>query len=101
MFTKPAEGSPQAIITEKLLQLDPLGIVLAVASVVCYFLALEWGGLSKPWNDVDVIGTLVGSLLLAFTFALVRWFLEERASIVPRVLAQRSCFIVICPSSIN
>lgn len=77
MFTKPAEGSPQAINTEKLLQLDPLGIVLAVASVVCYFLALEWGGVSKLWNDVDVISTLVGSLLLAFTFALVQWFLEE------------------------
>ncbi|KAI1758250.1 putative gliotoxin efflux pump [Xylaria castorea] len=89
LFPKPTAPLPQATIKEKLLQLDPLGTTLAIASIVSYFLALEWGGVSKAWSDADVVGTLVGSALLAIAFGVVQWALDQRASIIPRILAQR------------
>ncbi|RYO84160.1 hypothetical protein DL766_006521 [Monosporascus sp. MC13-8B] len=69
--------------------LDPFGSTLAITSMICYFLALEWGGVSKAWNSGDVIGTLVGWILLAVAFGVVQWALDERASIIPRILTQR------------
>ncbi|KAF3767980.1 putative gliotoxin efflux pump [Cryphonectria parasitica EP155] len=89
LFPKPTAPLPQASIKERLLQLDLLGTTLAVASIVCYFLALEWGGVSKSWGDADVVGTLVGSILLAIAFGVVQWILDQRASIMLRILAQR------------
>ncbi|KAI0423553.1 putative gliotoxin efflux pump [Xylaria sp. FL1042] len=89
LFPKPTSPVPQATVKEKLLQLDPLGTNLAVASIVSYFLALQWGGVSKSWGDADVVGTLVGSALLAVAFAIVQWVLDQRASIIPRILTQR------------
>lgn len=89
LFPKPTAPLPQATVKEKVLQLDPLGTALAVASIVCYFLALEWGGVSKAWGDADVIGALIGSILLAIAFGVVQWVLDQRASINPRLLAQR------------
>ncbi|KAH6649200.1 major facilitator superfamily protein, partial [Chaetomium tenue] len=74
LFLTPKGPLPQATLKEKFLQLDILGTILAVASIVCYFLALEWGGVTKAWGEADVVGTLVGSALLAIAFGLVqRW----------------------------
>lgn len=89
LFPKPTAPLPQATVKEILLQLDPLGTTLAVAAVVSYYLALQWGGVSKAWSDADVIGTLVGSALLAIAFGVTQWKLDNRASIIPRILAQR------------
>lgn len=89
LFPKPTTPLPQETLKEKLLQLDPLGTSLATASIICYFLALEWGGVSKAWGDADVVGTLVGFILLAIAFGVVQWYLKERASIIPRILTQR------------
>ncbi|RYP47059.1 hypothetical protein DL768_006854 [Monosporascus sp. mg162] len=89
LFPKPTAPLPQATVKEKLLQLDLLGTTLAVASIVCYFLALERGGVSKAWSEADVVGTLIGSILLAIAFGVVQWVLDQRASIIPRILAQR------------
>ncbi|KAF2015071.1 MFS general substrate transporter [Aaosphaeria arxii CBS 175.79] len=89
LFPKPTTPLPQATLKEKLLQLDLPGMTLAVASVICYFLALEWGGISKAWGDADVVGTLVGSVLLMTAFGVVQGVSDQRASIIPRILAQR------------
>lgn len=74
---------------EILTQVDVLGCLLAISSIVCYFLALEWGGVRETWNSPKVIGTLIGWVLLAIAFGVVQWRLGERASIVPRILLQR------------
>jgi hypothetical protein len=57
---------------------------------MCYFLALEWGGITKPWNSADVIGTLVGWITLTITFVIIQWWQQERALVVPRIIKQRT-----------
>lgn len=58
---------------EIILQLDLPGFVLLLTSLVCFTLALEWGGQSKPWSDGSVIATLVMWNVLTVAFALVEW----------------------------
>ncbi|KAJ4288094.1 hypothetical protein N0V90_012111 [Kalmusia sp. IMI 367209] len=89
LFPRPKNTLPQATLKEKLIELDIVGTSLAVGAIVCYFLAMQWGGATKPWSDSSVIGTLIGWILLSIAFCVVQWYLKERASIIPRILKQR------------
>lgn len=82
---KPAE----ATFREKMLQLDPIGIFLMLAAVICYVLALQWGGVTKPWGSSTVIGLFVGFGLLLVCFGIDQWYMGERAMLPPRLLKNR------------
>lgn len=75
---------------EKVLQLNPLSVLLITAAVVCYLLAMQWAGQSKPWNDAKVIGTLVGFVLIVGLFVVAELYMGDRALIQPRLLKHRT-----------
>jgi hypothetical protein len=62
-----------------MLQLDPSGFILLAASLISFTIALEWGGLSKPWSDSTVVATLVMWVVLTMGFFVNEWFLGARA----------------------
>jgi MFS transporter, DHA2 family, glioxin efflux transporter len=74
------------------LQLDLPGVVLLMGAIICYLLALQWGGVSKPWSDSDVVGTLVGFGVLSILFGINEWWSEDRA-MMPGRLFNRSVVI--------
>ena len=84
--TKAAEATPK----EKLLQMDAQGTALIIASLVCYMLALQWGGVSLPWNSATIIGLLVGWIALGACFIIDQWLQGDRAQIVPRIISNRT-----------
>ncbi|KZT52961.1 MFS general substrate transporter [Calocera cornea HHB12733] len=93
-FTTPAAAQPVAASgLEKLLQMDPAGTFLIMAAVVCYLLALQWGGVTLPWSDPRSFGLLIGFGLLVGVFALNEWYMGERAIVLPRLLRQRTVVI--------
>ncbi|GIK05551.1 hypothetical protein Aspvir_009664 [Aspergillus viridinutans] len=71
---------------EILLQMDPSGIVLLLGAILCFLLALQWGGSAKAWGSADVVGTLVGFGLLLIAFTINELWLQEKAMIPPRLL---------------
>ena len=87
--------TPMSLKT-RIMQLDPLGAVMLLASVVCLLLALQWGGQAHAWNSATIIGLLVGSGLLFIVFAFVQWRMGEDATIPLRVLKLRS---ILCASA--
>ncbi|KAF2790137.1 MFS general substrate transporter [Melanomma pulvis-pyrius CBS 109.77] len=90
-FHLPAAATPLHISSaKKLLHLDPVGIALAMGSITCFILALQYGGNTYPWNSSVVIGLLVGFGLLAIT--LVGWEIRlgDYAMMLPRLYKQRS-----------
>ncbi|RDW72815.1 hypothetical protein BP6252_06722 [Coleophoma cylindrospora] len=89
-FRLPSHVKPtQATFREKMLQLDPIGIVLIMAAVICYVLALQWGGITLPWHSSTVIGLLVGFVLLLICFGIDQWWSGERAMLPKRLLKNR------------
>ncbi|KAI1380491.1 putative MFS transporter [Hypoxylon crocopeplum] len=54
----------------------------AHAKVLCFFLALQWGGVTKLWNSADIIGLLVGCVLLLSAFAVNEWYQGDRSGFV-------------------
>ena len=75
---------------EKLLQMDIPGFLLITSFVVCYLLALQWGGITQSWNSSNVIGTLVGFVALLLAFLAVEWWQGERALLLPSILRNRT-----------
>lgn len=93
-FQTPANAVPiKAPLMEKIRQMDPAGTLLIMAAVVCYILALQWGGITKEWSSADVIGTLVGFIVLSIVFVVLQYFNGERAIIPPRLVKERTNYI--------
>lgn len=93
-FKTPAASKPvKATWTEKLLQMDPLGTVTIMAAVICFILALQWGGVTKPWSSSPVIGTLVGFVVLIIVFGIVEWRMGDRAVLQGKYLRHRGILV--------
>ncbi|KAL8883162.1 MAG: hypothetical protein Q9192_007401, partial [Flavoplaca navasiana] len=89
-FTTPEAFKPvKATMKEKLLQMDFVGSFLIMAAVVCFVLALQYGGITRPWSDKTVIGLLVGFGLIIIVFCINEWYQGERALIQKRLLRMR------------
>ncbi|KAF3771094.1 MFS general substrate transporter [Cryphonectria parasitica EP155] len=89
-FTTPSAAKPaQAPLREKFLQMDPVGVVLIMAAVISYILALQYGGQSHPWNSSVVIGLLVGFVALVLAFAAWERFQKGRAMMPGRLIGNR------------
>jgi MFS transporter, DHA2 family, glioxin efflux transporter len=94
---KPPKQSPRAGMTwrEVLFQMDPLGVAFLLGASLCLLLALQWGGVEKPWSDSSVIGCLVGFCILIIAFFLDQHFMKERASYPFRILKGRNVAIAV------
>ncbi|KAK4031982.1 major facilitator superfamily domain-containing protein [Parachaetomium inaequale] len=93
-FQAPDAAKPaDAPWREKLLQMDPVGVVLVMGAVVAFMLALQYGGQTAPWNSGVVIGLLVGFVLITAAFIVWEHFQGERAIVVPRLFKQRAICI--------
>jgi MFS transporter, DHA2 family, glioxin efflux transporter len=93
-FTTPQAAQPEkASLKEKLFQMDIPGTFTIMAAVVCYLLALQWGGITKTWSDPQVVGMLVGFPLFLTLFIIIEWRTGERALIPGRILKQRNVLV--------
>lgn len=90
-FTAPKAARPaQATLKEKLLQMDLPGTITIMGATVCYLLAMQWGGTTKPWNDGSVIGTLVAFGVLIILFVAIQLYSGDRALLQFRLLKDRT-----------
>lgn len=86
-FRTPPQARAQNVpFKEILLQMDGSGIVLLLGAILCFLLALQWGGSAKEWKSPDVVGTLVGFAVLLIAFTVNELWLQEKAMIPPRLL---------------
>ena len=76
----------EATLKDKLLQADIPGFLAITASVVCYLLGLQWGGIIKSWISAEVVGTLIGSGVLLSAFIALEWWQGERALLLLHIL---------------
>ncbi|KAF7168378.1 hypothetical protein CNMCM5623_001461 [Aspergillus felis] len=74
---------------EILRQLDLPGFILLLCSLICFILALQWGGQTKPWSDGSVIATLVVWVVLTAAFFVVEWIQGEYAMVPLALLSPR------------
>ncbi|CAO1639610.1 unnamed protein product [Sympodiomycopsis kandeliae] len=73
-----------------ILHIDWIGTVAILSSVICILLVLQWGGITYLWGSSQIIGLLVGSVLLFAVFIGNQIYLGDGATLVPRVFKLRS-----------
>lgn len=90
-FTTPSRARPApATLREKLVQMDPVGVVLVMGAVISYILALQYGGQSHAWDSSVVVGLLVGFVLILLAFAAWEYLQGDRAMIPLRLIGDRT-----------
>jgi MFS family permease len=80
-------GGPIVVL---LLLLDLPGFSLVLASLVCFILALQWGGQTKLWSSGSVIATLVLWILINIAFLVVERFQGSRAMVPLKLVKPRA-----------
>ncbi|RMZ88037.1 hypothetical protein DV736_g4732, partial [Chaetothyriales sp. CBS 134916] len=92
VFFKPPKAAKhqEATLREKILQMDFPGTFAIMAAMVCYLLAMQWGGTTKSWHSADVVGVLVGFGLLVIIFIVIEYFQGDRALLQGRILKDRT-----------
>ncbi|OGE47443.1 hypothetical protein PENARI_c044G07987 [Penicillium arizonense] len=97
LFKPPSSAAPaKATPKEKFLQMDLVGGVLMMGLIISYILALQYGGQTHSWKSSQVIGLLVGFVVIVLVFVAWEIYQKERAMIVPRLFMKR----YICVGSI-
>ncbi|KAJ5599066.1 hypothetical protein N7450_000133 [Penicillium hetheringtonii] len=89
-FLHMSSPSENATLKRQLIRLDPLGTVLFLPCVICFLLALQWGGTTYSWGNGRIIALFVVAGTLFIAFALVQIWRREDATIPPRIIKQRS-----------
>ena len=75
---------------EQVNQLDPIGTVFFISSIVCLLLPLQWGGSTYPWKDGRIIALLVLFVVLISIFIAIQRWKQETATVPPRIIQKRS-----------
>ncbi|CBF80597.1 hypothetical protein AN8459.2 [Aspergillus nidulans FGSC A4] len=93
-FKAPASAVPaKATLMEKMIQMDFAGAGLMMALIISYILALQYGGQTHSWKSSEVIGLLVGVVLISVAFVFWERYQQERAMIVPRLFLKRYVWV--------
>ena len=93
--------SPVVSLENTVLRLDPVGIALAMAAIICFVLGLRYGGTSHLWNSSQVIDLLIGFNVICIALFILKNFLDEYAMLLPRLfkkagaLGRSPLFIVV------
>ena len=86
----PAKKGAKVPLGKQLRQLDPLGTVLFLASVICLLVALQWGGTKYAWSNWRIVLMLMLFPLLLIAFLGVQIWKPETATLPIRIIKQRS-----------
>ncbi|KAK9351749.1 Rubrofusarin-specific efflux pump aurT [Lipomyces doorenjongii] len=71
-------------------QLDPLGTLCFLPSMICLLLALQWGGSTYAWSNSRIIALFVLSCVLFVFFVGVQIWKKETATVQPHIAKSRT-----------
>ena len=77
-------------LRQQIIQLDPLGTIVFLPAVVCFLIALQWGGVQYAWSNGRIIALFVLAGVLIITFIGLQIWGQENATVPPRIIKQRS-----------
>ncbi|KAJ5113149.1 hypothetical protein N7456_001683 [Penicillium angulare] len=80
----------KASLKRQIIRLDPLGTALFLPGVICFLLALQWGGTTYAWGNARIIVLFILAGVLLIAFIAVQVWRQEDATIPPRIIKQRS-----------
>ncbi len=94
MLAETPPAQPGLTFRQQIARLDLPGTAVLLPCIVCLLLALQWGGQQYAWSDGRVIALLVVFGVLLILFVAIQIWQQDRATIPPRIIKQRSVIAV-------
>lgn len=73
--------------------MDPVGILLVLAALVCFTRAVEVAGIHQPWSSGEVIGLFIGSGVAVVAFVISQYLQGDHALLMSRLVRQRGVYM--------
>ncbi|KAJ5710624.1 hypothetical protein N7488_004780 [Penicillium malachiteum] len=89
-FKSSKSFSNRADFKSQLREFDPIGNFFLLVAIVCLFLATQWGGSKYAWDNARIIVLFILAAIFAIIFAFSQYWLQERATMPPRLLLNRN-----------
>ena len=89
-FKAPRRKASTLSFRQKFHELDFLGTLVFLPSIVCLLVGLQWGGTKYAWSSGRVIAMLILAALFAASFVAIQFWKQDRATVPPRIIHQRS-----------
>ncbi|EJD51072.1 MFS general substrate transporter [Auricularia subglabra TFB-10046 SS5] len=97
-LTPPAPRAPsESAVTyhttrffSKLRKLDWIACILSLGSTICLVLALQWGGVEKPWSSAPVVATLCVCAVTLVLFIVWEMYMGDAALVPLKLFKNRS-----------
>ncbi|KAK5659379.1 hypothetical protein OQA88_1472 [Cercophora sp. LCS_1] len=70
--------------------MDPVGVVLMMGGIISFILALQYAGVTHSWRSSEVVGLLVGFVVIFAAFGMWEVYQGEYAAVPWRLLKTRS-----------
>ncbi|KAI4098314.1 MAG: hypothetical protein L6R37_006544 [Teloschistes peruensis] len=89
-FKAPKREVSSLSLWQKANELDIMGTLAFLPAIVCLLIGLQWGGTRYDWANARIVVLLVLAGLLTMAFIGVQIWKQEKATVPPRILKQRS-----------
>ncbi|KAL8990446.1 MAG: hypothetical protein Q9177_000896 [Variospora cf. flavescens] len=89
-FHAPQRERSSLSLWQKINELDLLGSFFFLPSIVCLLVGLQWGGTQYEWDSARILVLLVFAGFLGLAFIAVQIWKQEKATVPPRIIKQRS-----------
>lgn len=90
IFLKLPKVHHETTIMKRLLEIDWLGSILILSSLICILMVFQWGGVQYAWGSSTIIGLIVGFVVIGIAFLAVQVYMKERATIPFRLFKNRT-----------
>ncbi|KAL5889040.1 hypothetical protein ACKVWC_004292 [Pyricularia oryzae] len=80
-------------LIDRIREVDLWGIIALFPTIVCFILAIQWGGTEFAWNSPEVIGLFIATAVLGATFVWVEIRMGDQGMLPPRLFKNRDMVI--------
>jgi hypothetical protein len=91
-FNPPIRAVEQEPVIDRVKRLDLIGAALFIPGVIMILLALQWGGVSYPWDSGRIIGLFVGAGVILIIFCAWQWKVGVDGMLPTDIFLQRTVF---------
>ncbi|KAL9583274.1 MAG: hypothetical protein Q9212_002797 [Teloschistes hypoglaucus] len=89
-FKAPKREISSLSLWQKVNELDIIGTLAFLPAIICLLIGLQWGGTRYHWANARIVVLLVSAGLLTMAFIGLQIWKQEKATVPPRILKQRS-----------
>jgi len=91
-------------LKQQIIKLDPYGTIVFLPGIVCFLLALQWGGTTYAWDNARIIVLFILAAFLIAIFIWIQFRSGDNATVPIRIISQRSVasgayFSLVSPGS--